>query len=68
MNWISRILCFLGLHGPARLGETSQYRSNIPSEMFPRNPRNFRTCECCGARWKKTVVAAKYPFKWIRMD
>jgi len=68
MNWISRILCMLGLHGPAKLGETSQYRSNIPTDSGYVRPQNYRVCECCGAKWKKTVVMAKYPFKWLRVN
>lgn len=67
---ISSVLCKLGLHGPKALGETPQYRSDIPSshELHASNIvlHQHRWCRCCGARWRKVIVVKKYPFKWER--
>ena len=68
MNWISRVLCLLGRHGPKKLGEVSQYRSCVGSENpseFKRSsyePREHRRCMCCGAAWKRSST------KWVRND
>ena len=69
MLWISKLLCLLGLHGPKRLGYTSQFRSAIPDRADINHvPHRHRTCFCCGAKWEQVVVAKKFPFEWKRVN
>lgn len=63
MNWISKLLCRLGMHGPRWCGPESQHRSSFLKPFH-------RRCEVCRTVWVGEEVAGRYYRKignWKRL-
>ena len=53
MNWLSKLLCRLGMHGPIWLGAESQVRSERTGPLE-------RTCGHCQKKWHGYMTENRY--------